>query len=144
MLHKTLFSHQLSKNTLKYTFCSWKKILGSINFHENICFNEISLCIFCMFFPNLYLMVRSGSGLYFNVNLRFSPFFIFSWYNINMLPSLIYKHLKTILIKHIAFLILPESAINIFSKSLASIFPRQNKIHTLKYLMSFHFPNMML
>ena len=66
------------------------------------------------FFPNPYLIVRSGFKLYFNVNFRFSPLFIFN-YNINLPPSSIYKHLKTNLMKHSTFLILQESRIYLIS-----------------------------
>lgn len=99
------------------------------------------LCVFSVCFPpsNPYLLVRSGSGLYFNVDLQFSSFFIFCWYNINMLPSLIYKHLKTILIKHITYSIL-NLQIAIFSKSLTTIFKKKHT-STLKIFQEFHFPN---
>ena len=56
---------------------------------------------------NLYLMVRSGSEFYISVNFRFHQLLI-SVENMNLLPSSIYKHLKTNLIKHEQSLIFGE------------------------------------
>ena len=55
---------------------------------------------------NLYLIVRSGCEFYIiNVNFQFSSIINFSW-EMNLLPSSIYMHLKTNSIKQMHSLIL--------------------------------------